>query len=193
MLDDFKTALDRLMRFKMQKDRFGTVNDTMAATVGSSGINADDWGNGGSSMAYRSSEGTTTASMGGFGKAERDSSRSMRPRTPIGGSADPLGEDVMDQERLDSVEEANGQVVAGQQSQFRRGPRHFGSGSGCVGGDISFWDALNEGGDLEKKAGIGVSDRKGGARHVEHWEEMELGDFETSSKESSDGTKREPG
>lgn len=198
VLDDFKTALDRLMRFKMQKDRFGTVNDTMGTTVGSSALNADEWGvNGGSNMAYRSSEGTTMASLGGFGKTGMRNASDIRPGPSIGGSADPLGEDVMDQERLDDAEEANGQAVAGQQSQLWHGPRHFGSGGDCVDGDISFWDALNEEGDLEKNAAkdptSSISDLKAGAKHVENWEDMELGDFEISSKGSSDRTGKGPG
>jgi len=189
VLDDFKTALDRLMRFKMHKERFGTVDDTMGATVGSSNIH--DWndGNGSAEMSFRRGEGTTTAAEGGFIKT------SSNPRPLPTGHEDPLGEDMMDEYRLDRAEQ---QAAAGAQER-KRAPRdetNFGGGPGALGSDISFWDALNEGRDLEKNANHegwnGSAGTKAMPKDVDHWDDIDLPEFETSSKSSSDRGKKRP-
>lgn len=180
VLDDFKTALDRLMRFKMHKERFGIVDDTVGATIGSSNIH--DWndGNGSADMAYREGEGTTTATAGGFSKV------TSNPRPAPTGHEDPLGEDMLMEERMDMAEE---QASAGAQEHNR-------GGASGAGRDISFWDALNEGRDLEKNATL--DDYKGSTattaipKSVDHWDDLDLPEFETSSKSSSDKGKSRP-
>lgn len=186
VLDDFKTALDRLMRFKMHKERFGTVGDTMAATVGSSNVHGWDDGNG-DDMNYRGGEGTTTAAAGGFTK-----SAAMR-RPSRTGHEDPLGEDMMDEDRLAQVEE-QAQATAGAQERARKQyiPDESSSdgGAGTNGRDISFWDALNER-DLEKNAkeeSLAPATAKGAmTQHVQHWDDIDLPAFETSSSDIGGG------
>lgn len=153
ILDDFKTALDKLMQFKMQREQFGTLDNTGGATFGSdSSANGD--------ACWNLAEGTTTAAEGGFLK--RGSNRTTFP-------ADPLSEETMEQERADGA-----QATAGRTMTFEQMLRADRVGGGQRGSD-------------------GSSTNKAMVQHIDHWDKINLPDFETDSASASDeNRKRSP-
>lgn len=203
VLDDFKTALDRLMRFKMRREGVeGGVEGTLGATVGDPDNDRDNFrsGNGGSnSSAGMQMIGTDTAAQDGFGKPANQA-RGAPAQSPLSEQDDPLGERMIDRQRLDDAQD---QAACGAHERSVPGCRACRAERGADRGrnerEIGFWEALNEGGEREKNAaardgneqGDRQDDEKGMTQHVEHWDDMELPEFETStSSRSSSGEER---
>lgn len=139
------------MRFKLQRESDGTARDTVGATFGSDGSDGD---------VCHIVNTQPSVSMA----APRGSLKPFARSTERLSMDDPLSEDTMEEERTyeNQGSSSNPPMTFAQmlRSDRSHGDTHSTGNRGCI----------------EKRAA-----KRGMAQHVEHWDDVDLPEFETSN------------